>query len=165
MQRGNAPVPFLTRRMVEWVILAGVIVVLVLVFAHKTRVVQGQAELAAVKSTLGALRTAFVFEHLRKQASGEDSVVAIKQQNPFMLLEHHPANYRGEKAASQVASVPTGSWVYDPVCICVGYVPLDAQWLDSPSGGLAAWYRVSGAPGPLQLTAQEPYLWQGQRMD
>ena len=56
------PAPFWSVRIVEWSLLAAVIVLLVLLFARQVRVIQGQGELAAVKSTLGALRTALVLD-------------------------------------------------------------------------------------------------------
>lgn len=158
-------VPFWTLRMVEWSLLAGVIVVLVLVFARQVRVVQGQAELAAVKSTLGALRTAFVIDHLQKNVLTGQAYVALTQRNPFELLQNRHLNYLGEKTAAQAGQAPAGSWVFDTVCACVGYLPLHAQWFDSPSGDVMAWYQVSGASGVLQLTAREAYIWQGETMN
>jgi hypothetical protein len=151
--------------MIEWSLVAGLILVLAVVFVHRVRVVQGQAELAAVRSTLGALRTALVIEHLQQSVkSGGVSVVAA-QRNPFELLQRHPSNYRGEMTASDAAMGPAGSWVFDPACVCVGYLPMYAEWFDSPSGEAMAWYQLSGAPGPLQLTAKEAYVWQRQRLD
>lgn len=152
-------------RLVEWSLLAGVIVVLALVFARQVRVLQGQAELAAVKTTLGALRTALVIDHVQKNVVAGNSSMALVQRNPFELLQRRPVNYFGEMTVAQAVAAPAGSWVFDPVCTCVGYAPIDAQWFDSPSGDAMAWYQVSGAPGPLQLTAKEAYVWQGQVMN
>jgi hypothetical protein len=148
-------------RLLEWSVLAGVIVVLGVVFARQVRAVQGQAELAAVKSTLGALRTAFVIDYSRKHTKAGTSALVPTQLNPFELLENNPVNYRGAMTAVEAAKAPMSGWVFDPVCVCVGYLPLDDLWFDSPSGDVMAWYQVSGAPGPLQLTAKEAYVWQG----
>jgi len=150
-------------RLAEWSLLAGVIVVLGLVFARQVRVLQGQAELVAVKTTLGALRTTLVIDYLQKKVASGNSSAALTQRNPFELLQRRPVNYFGEMTA--VEAVPAGGWVFDPVCICVGYLPIYAQWFDSPSGEAMAWYQVSGEPGPLQLTAKEAYVWQGQVMN
>ncbi|WP_114971281.1 hypothetical protein [Rhodoferax ferrireducens] len=147
--------------MLEWSLLAAVLVVLVLLFARHVRVIKGQGELAAVRSTLGALRTALVIGHLKKNVVIESSSVASTQRNPFDLLQRHPANYVGEMTPAQAVAAPAGSWVFDPVCACVGYLPMDPQWFDSPSGGAMAWYQLQGAPGPLQLVAKEAYVWQG----
>lgn len=154
--------PLLSLRMVEWSLLAGLILVLTLIFVHQMRVLQGQAELSAVKTTLGALRTAFVLDHLHNEVAARTSPVGLAQHNPFELLQRHPVNYRGEMTPAEAAAAPAGSWVFDPVCTCVGYLPMHAQWFDSPSGDVMAWYRVTGASGPLQLTAKENYVWQGQ---
>lgn len=147
--------------MLEWSLLLAVLVVLVLVFARQVRVMRAQGELAAVRSTLGALRTALVIDHLRKNVMDGSSSVARVQRNPFELLQRRPANYLGEMTPAQAVAAPAGSWVFDPDCACVGYVPMDPQWFDSPSGEAMAWYQLQGAPGPLQLLAKEAYVWQG----
>lgn len=167
MAKDRAPPPNVSSwsRLVEWSLLAGVIVVLGLVFARQMRVLQGEAELAAVKTTLGALRTTLVIDHLQKTMVAKNSSMALAPRNPFELLQRQPVNYRGEMTPAAAAAAPAGSWVFDPVCTCVGYLPIYAQWFDSPSGDVMAWYRVSGAPGPLQLTAKEAYVWQGQVMN
>jgi hypothetical protein len=152
-------------RTVEWSLLAGVVIVLVLVFVRQVQVLQGQAELSAIKTTLGALRTALVIEHLRLKAGGASQSAMPMQLNPFELLQRHPVNYRGEMGLVEAAAAPAGSWLFDPVCACVGYVPLYAEWFDSPGGAMVAWYQVSGAPGPLQLTAKEAYVWQNEVMN
>lgn len=154
--------PAAGKRMVEWALAAAVMVVMILLFAREVRVVQGQSELAAVKATLGALRTALVLEHLQKNMASGNSAVALEQHNPFELLRQRPPNYRGEMSAAQALAAPPGSWVFDPLCVCIGYLPMEAEWFDSPSGELMAWYRVSGAPGLLQLVAKEAYVWQGE---
>lgn len=151
--------------MVEWGLLAGVIVVLVLVFARYVRVIQGQGELAAVKSTLGALRTALVIDYLHRNVAAPNSPVSLAQHNPFELLQRKPVNYVGEMTTADAVFVPSGSWVFDPVCACAGYMPMYAQWFDSPNGDVMAWFRLDGAPGPLQLTAKEAYVWQDQVMN
>jgi len=158
-------VPFWTRRMVEWSILAVVIVLLVLVFVRQVWVLTGQAELSAVKTTLGALRTAFVLEHLQSKVVSRALPVGLVQHNPFELLQRYPVNYLGEMTPAEAAVAPAGRWVFDPVCVCVGYLPMHAEWLDSPSGDVMAWFRVEGEPGPLQLTVKEIYTWHGQELN
>lgn len=157
--------PLWNQRLVEWALVAAVIVVLALVFFRQVRVMQGQAELATIKSTLGALRTVLVIEHLHKNVALANSSATLAQRNPFELLQRHPVNYLGEMTPAQAEVAPTGSWMFDPVCVCVGYLPTDTQWFDSPRGNVMAWYQVTGAPGPLQLTAKEAYVWQGQEMN
>jgi len=156
-------VSFWNQRLAEWSMLALVIVLLLGVLAYKVREVHGQAELATVRSTLGNLRTAFVLDHLRRSVpSGTGAAV---QNNPFELLERRQPNYFGEASAAQALAAPAGSWVFDAACVCAGYLPLDTQWLQSPTGDVMAWYQISGAPGPLQLSAKEAYVWQGQVMN
>lgn len=158
--------PFLSVRMVEWLLVAALILTLVVVFMHQVRVVQRQAELAAVRSTLGALRTALVFQHLQQQAQAKGQTIAVEQRNPFELLQRRPANYAGEIWGNRAADAPPGRWVFDAECVCVGYLPQDDTDFDSPSGDAMAWYRVAGTlAGPLQITPREPYRWQGQSMN
>ncbi len=108
------PAPLWTVRMLEWSLLAAVVAVLVLLFAGEVRVTKGQGELAAVKSTLGALRTALVIDHLQKKVMAGSSPVAQAQRNPFELLQRQPANYAGEVTPAQAVAAPPGSWVFDP---------------------------------------------------
>ena len=106
-----------------------------------------------------------MFDHLRKKVASENPSVAPAQHNPFELLQRRPLNYLGQMSAAQAAAVPAGSWVFDPICVCVGYLPIYAEWFASPSGDGMAWYQVSGAPGPLQVTPKEAYVWQEQVMN
>lgn len=157
--------PFLSARIVEWSLVAALILTVMVVFINRVQVVQRQAELAAVRSTLGGLRTAFVLQHLH-QAAGQHRASDVLQRNPFELLQRHPANYFGETRTDVTAALPPGHWVFDAACVCVGYLPADAAEFDSPSGDVMAWYRVEQPPaGPLLLTAKERYLWQGQVMN
>lgn len=153
------------RRVVEWGLLVAVIALLVWVFSRHARELQGQAERAAVQSTLGALRTALIIDHLHHSVAPQSAPAPAVTTNPFELLQRPAPNYRGEVSASQTQAVPSGSWVYDPACACIGYRPLDDAWLDSPSGNPMAWFALSGAPGPLQLRARETYAWQGAALD
>jgi len=166
-QRSQWPPRFLTMgRVMEWGIAALLVAIVVVVFMKYMREVQAQGEYAAVRTTLGALRTALVIDHLQRHvAPVADAVAAKPPRSPFDLLERHPANYAVVVGAGKAQGVPAGTWVFDPACPCVGYRPLDDGWLDSPSGDGMAWYQLSGAPGPLQLTAREPYRWQGQVLD
>ena len=160
------PAPLLSVRMVEWLLVTALIVTLVVVFMHQARVVQRQAELAAVRSTLGALRTALVFQHLRQQTQVAGQTVVIEQRNPFELLQRRPANYAGEIAGQQAPEVPPGSWVFDAKCVCIGYLPLDTTGFINPSGEAMAWYQVEGAPAsPLRITPRAAYVWQGERLN
>lgn len=153
-------------RVAEWGAAALVVVVLVVVFMRHMRVVQGQSEQAAVRTTLGALRTALVIDHLQRSLEAQAGLpVAKEPRSPFDLLQYRPPNYIGVADTRKALTVPPGTWVFDPACPCIGYRPLDDHWLNSPSGETMAWYQLSGAPGPLQLIPRENYLWQDQILD
>ena len=151
--------------MLEWTILCGVILVLLLVFGWYVQVVQAQAERAAVRATLGALRTALVIEHLHRSVAPAPATVVPTQQNPFKLLERLPPNYRGEMALAAASAQASGNWVFDPACSCVGYFALDTRGIDSPGGDSLLKYRVEGAPGVLRLTPAARYVWRDELID
>jgi hypothetical protein len=144
---------------VEWLLMVALVSVLMVFFVHFAQQTKGQAELAAIKSTVGALRTAFVIDHIQQQARLASGQAAQSHLNPFDLVQQRPSNYRGKMDAVRVADVPPGSWIFVPSCSCVGYRPLDDQWLNSPSGDPLIWFKVVGAPGVLQLVPREKYLW------
>ena len=147
-----------TSRLFDWSVLFIVILLLAAFFGREMKKVQGQAEAATIKATLGALRTAFVLDHLMQQVRGRGKSVASGQRNPFLLLEQVPSNYGGEPGAEGHAS---GSWLFDPVCVCIGYRPVHSQFLENAGASQALWFRVSAPPGPFQVTPMERYVWQG----
>lgn len=162
----------LSRRMVGLSLVGsvgvGLVTVDVVVTGKRSRDVDAQAEVAAVKVTLAGLRTAFVLHHLAKQvpaSGGQDPKRSAVQPNPFELLQAYPSNYAGEMSQSQTAQLPLGKWIFDPACVCVGYLPLQPEWLSSPSGDRMAWFAVSAPPEPFALTRREHYLWQGAVLD
>lgn len=148
--------------------MAVLVVVLGAVFVHQAREVRGQAELAQIKSTLGALRTALVVAHLESAVAGnraQGGAVAQVQRNPFAVLQQRPPNYVGLAGPEALAALPGGSWVFDPECSCIGYRPTEAAWLQSPEGAGALWFRVVSSSGPLLITARQPYIWMSQAVD
>lgn len=148
--------------MVEWSILSLVVLALMWVFARQAQLVRGQAERAAVKLTLGAIRTALVIEHLRTQtAPAQPGSAAASVYNPFMLLQNVPVNFAGEFSMSNIYLAPAGTWVFDPQCVCIGYRLLYPEWLEQPINGEAVWFRIAAPSGPLQVTALDRYVWQG----
>ena len=144
------------RRPVEWLAMALLLLVLIGTFVHYSRFVQSQAEVAAIKSTVGALRTALVVEHLRRQVA-VGSEPQSSGANPFKLLGKAPTNYIGELSRAQTDATLQGVWVYAPDCPCVGYRPRDDQALDSPVADPFIWFEVVGGDGLLQLKAREVY--------
>jgi hypothetical protein len=145
---------------VEWGLTVLVILVMTGVFGRQFRTVQGQGELAALKTTLGALRTALVIDHLKNTVDGQTR--APVQRNPFLLLDHVPSNYFGTLASLKGQPLPPGNWVFDGYCNCIGYEPLYPQSLENPGDAPTVWFRISAPPGPLQITPVQEYMWQGE---
>lgn len=154
--------PLWSGRVREWGMVVLIVLVLMGVLERHVRAVQSQGELAAVQSTLGALRTALVLDFLQHTVQAARLGVAAPQRNPFLLLKAAPVNYAGEFSALHMETVARGSWVFDPDCTCIGYLPLYRHGAEGPAPTQAAWFKVGGAPGPLQITAMETYVWQGQ---
>ena len=149
------------RRIVEWSVMVLVVLATAGVLGREFRIVQGQGELAAIKTTLGALRTALVIDHLKNNAI-DNKPVAQTERNPFLLLDHTPGNYAGLLAALKGQPLPQGSWVYDTYCNCIGYEPLFPRALDHTADSPTVWFRISAPPGPLQITPAQKYVWQGE---
>ena len=163
----SAPLPALagSRRMLEWSLVAAVIVVLGTVFFRQVQELQAQAEFSAVQSTLGALRTTLVITHLQRSIPGGTGALAASSVNPFDLLQRPPANYLGEMNSTQAREAAPGNWVFDPECVCVGYLPLHLRWIESQNGELLAWFRVTREPGSMLIAAQQRYVWQGKVLE
>ena len=155
----------LARRLLEWSLLVILVLFVVMLFLQQTLVVRSQAELASVKTTIAALRTAMALHQLEMQVAGQKPVVDAQQQNPFLLLQRKPLNYVGETDLTSAKNSAPGSWLFSPACSCVGYIPTDESWVSAPNGTKIIWFRVSAAAEPLQLVAVQPYRWQGQPLD
>lgn len=155
--------PRMQGRLLEWGVMLCVVLLALGVFGYQSRQLQVQAERAMVLSTLGSLRTSLVLEHVRRAVQGADGgTAAAVKRNPFQVLPYPPANYAGEKSMSHIVEVPEGSWIFDPVCPCIGYRVQHGQGLEPAREPLALWFRVSEPSGMLELQAAEPYRWQGQ---
>jgi len=153
---------------VEWLALALLLLILMGVFMRYARDVHGQTELAAIRSTVGALRTALVVEHLRQQtAQGvtPGPQATDRPVNPVELLGKPPAGYIGEMRQAEAHQAPAGSWVYAPDCACVGYLPLDADWLEQTSSDGWLWFTLARTDAVLQLHTKENYRWRGESVD
>jgi hypothetical protein len=132
-------------------------------YAREFRTVQAQGEAAAVQTTLGALRTALLIDHLAGAVDGTATIRAA-QPNPFLRLDQLPANYAGVRDPRPGQLQQAGTWVFDAQCRCIGYEPLYPRDLNTPADAPALWFRISTPPGPLHLSALQGYVWQGQRL-
>ncbi len=163
----GAPQQVWRRRSAEWSVLIAVILLLIGLFAREITDVQGQAEGAAVKATLGALRVAFVVEQVHVSSRvGNSPNAKVRRRNPFNLLQVPPANYVGETSGDNAGSGPPGSWSFNANCDCIAYVPMTDQWFSSASGDPVAYFQIrETGNGPLQLVGREAYFWRGSVLD
>lgn len=165
-QRALLVAPLWRRSVAEWALLGLVVACLMGVWGYQLRVLQIQAERAAVQATLGNLRTALVLSHIAAHRGAVSGAQARARStpgaNPFALLQTIPANYAGEVALAQADRMQPGTWAFDADCACIGYRLLYPRGLESPPDVQAIWFRVEGLAGPLQIKGLRPYVWQGQ---
>jgi hypothetical protein len=157
--------PLWAGRMLEWSLVATLTLASFGALWRDWKNVQGRVELAAIQSTVGALRTAFALDYVERAVRTPAGQPALAQVNPFLILKAVPVNYAGELRMGSIDTVPAGSWVFDAECVCVGYSVLYPQWLAPSPDGPTVWFRVSGpAGGPLQLHALNTYVWNAQAL-
>ncbi len=151
-------------RFFEWGLMLLVMLLVASYFGREFRNVQSQGEIAAVKTTLGALRTALILDHLKAAIEGKEKTLT-PQINPFLLMSPVPPNYAGVLSESKVKVVRPGTWVYDAYCRCIGYEPLYPYGLNTGDNTAGLWFQISAPPGPLKIAAMHAYRWQDQDMD
>lgn len=156
--------PIWSLRVIEWGVVALVLTGLIWALEHESRAVRGQGEKVAIRATLASLRAALVIDELLGQVRQPAANGTPTTKNPFTLLQAVPPNYAGNLAMRDIYSVPSGSWVFDPECGCVGYRLLYPQWLEPAQVADAIWFRI-GAPAVGQtLIPLADYHWFGQRL-
>jgi len=73
-----------------------------------------QAEMAATRQLVAALRTALHTRAAQLQASGQGAALhALEDDNPMNWLERKPGNYLGEFAAPDPEQIGRNGWVFD----------------------------------------------------
>jgi hypothetical protein len=164
------PRPLWDSRWIEWGTLLALILVVSSVLWRYGQQVRGQAERAAVQSTLGALRTALVLNHVHAALPGTDKASVSRRAdstlpNPFTLLQSPAANYAGEVPPALLQEVPPGRWVYDRGCTCIGYKPQDDAALGTAAGAQALWFVLHSDGAAPQLRPLQPYVWDGQVLE
>lgn len=153
-------------RMVEWGVLALLVLGFTWVFGQYAQRVHSQAERASVLTTLGALRTALVIQHLRHEVSGTVPADAqAASANPFDAVEQYPASYAGLVRGRDVGAVAPGQWVFDAECVCIGYKPMYLDWLDSGEKLEALWFQRRGSGGASLLVPLDRYVWHAQLVE
>ena len=81
---------------------------------HRFDVYREQAEMAATRQLVAALRTALQTRAAQLEASGQgDALHSLAQDNPMNWLAHKPGNYLGEFAALNPEQIGRSGWVFD----------------------------------------------------
>lgn len=147
--------------MVEWGILALVVLGIAWSLGYYAQHVHALAERAAVISTLGALRTSLVVQQITPTTRPATPRIPASMGNPFDSLERYPPNYAGEVQGRNVSAVSPGQWAFDPQCQCIGYKPLYPQDLQSLEQLGALWFQQSRLGTAILLTPLDHYVWHG----
>jgi type II secretory pathway pseudopilin PulG len=73
-----------------------------------------QAELAATRQLVGALRTALHARAAQSRAGGQSqALLALASENPMNWLAQKPSNYLGEFDAPNPENIGRSGWVFD----------------------------------------------------
>lgn len=87
-----------------------------------------QAEMAAARQVVGALRTALHTRAAQLRVAGrEDELRALAADNPMNWLVRRPDNYLGEYYSPDAARIGRSGWVFDPRDKSLVYMLPDAE--------------------------------------
>jgi len=150
--------PWQNHRLLEWALVAAVLVALIGAFERQVGVVQGQAERLTVQLTLKLLRDTLTLEQLLKATRPPVASTQPKTTNPFALLQGVP-NFAGNATKATVGTVSPGNWVFDPECGCIGYRLRYPQGLEPTQEADVIWFRVEAVNGVFRLSPQANYRW------
>lgn len=116
----SAPLPAARHRcagaftMIEFVVLVCVIGVLMAVAADRLLALRADAESAAVRQVLGALRVGLSLQMLALVLEGRDAELpTLAAGNPMRYLGEPPVSYAGEREAPDPQSIEPGRWYFD----------------------------------------------------
>lgn len=150
--------PWQNHRLLEWALVAAVLVALIWAFERQVGVVQGQAERLTVQLTLKALRDTLTLEQLLKAARPPVASTQPKTVNPFALLQGVP-NFAGNATMENIGTVAPGNWAFDPDCGCIGYRLRYPHGLEPTQEADAIWFRVEAVNGVFRLSPKGNYRW------
>jgi len=87
-----------------------------------------QAEIAAARQVVSALRTSLQVRIAQLESNGcEDDVRKLPLRNPIELLAWKPANYLGEYYAPDPKKIGQAGWVFDPRDKTLVYLPRNSE--------------------------------------
>jgi general secretion pathway protein G len=87
-----------------------------------------QAEMAAARQLVGALRTALQVRAAQLAATGHDEELRrLAADNPMNWLDRKPENYLGEYYAPDPGQIGRPGWVFDPRDRILVYLLPDAE--------------------------------------
>ncbi|HEY0061670.1 MAG TPA: type II secretion system protein [Telluria sp.] len=98
----------------ELAVVVAIIGVLTGMLLSRLTLYQEQAELAAMETTLGILRSSLALRSGQMVAKGQgDQLDKLLTLNPMDLLAQKPSNYAGEYYSPQKAKISPGNWYFN----------------------------------------------------
>lgn len=122
--------------LLELAIVAVIISILFVIAANKLLGTRSDAEITAMESAVGTLRSALnirVAAYLAKDDVA--AIAALENSNPMANLSELPKNYLGELAAPKFSELETGTWYFDTRDRALVYLVKNTDYF---RGGLAA---------------------------
>jgi prepilin-type N-terminal cleavage/methylation domain-containing protein len=87
-----------------------------------------QAEIAAARQVVAALRTSLQVRSAQlASGGGQQELRRLAAENPIELLAWKPANYLGEYYAPDAKVIGQAGWVFDPRDKTLVYLPRNAE--------------------------------------
>jgi type II secretory pathway pseudopilin PulG len=100
--------------LLEFAVSVCVLGILIAVLLNRVFFYQGEAERAAVESTVAALRTALEIKVTQlKLLDRSEDLTFLTEENPLNLLKVKPANYSGELYNPSNDDIGNGNWCFD----------------------------------------------------
>ncbi|MGB8517021.1 MAG: hypothetical protein WCD45_03940 [Gallionella sp.] len=99
---------------IELTVIVCIVLVCILLFLHRMRFYQEQAEQTAMQEVVNALNSALLLQYGQIITRGHaDDVITLARDNPMNWLQKRPRNYLGEFFDPVAASAVEGNWLFD----------------------------------------------------
>ena len=153
--------------LLEFALIVVIVGILTTVLLQRIWHYQGEANAAAMRTTVANLRTALEIKVAHgKLPGGTIDLTILAEQNPFDWLKDKPPNYAGAYFFPSDADIGEGNWVFDRSDKSVIYLlNISSGFLDAPTKRLKFKVKLlrlphspakpSGAPRPLGVAFEQ----------
>lgn len=153
--------------LLEFALVIVIVGILTTVLLQRIWHYQGEAEVAAMRTTVANLRTALEIKVAQgKLPGGTEDLTILAEQNPFDWLKDKPVNYAGAYFSPSDDDIGGGNWAFDRTDKSVIYLlNISSGFLDAPTKRLKFKVKLlrlphrpakpSGAPAPLGVAFEQ----------